>query len=76
MMITRTSPYSGKENTKEINVTEEQLNNWRNGMLIQKAMPNVSVDDREFIINGMTPEDWKEMQNESDLNSLENQTYE
>jgi hypothetical protein len=62
MLITRISPYSGKKNTKDINVTEEQLNNWANGMLIQRAMPNVSIDDREFIINGMTKEDYEEMQ--------------
>jgi hypothetical protein len=62
MLITRTSPYSGKENTKDINVTEEQLNNWRNGMLIQRAMPNVSIDDREFIMNGMTKEDYEDME--------------
>lgn len=62
MLITRTSPYSGNKNTKDINVTEEQLNNWANGMLIQRAMPNVSIDDREFIMNGMTKEDYEEME--------------
>jgi hypothetical protein len=25
---------------------------------IQDIMPNVSVDDREFIMTGYTPEDW------------------
>lgn len=70
MKITRISPYSGKENTKEIDVTEEQLANWRNGMLIQKAMPNVSIDDREFIINGMTKEDWEDMETEENSKHL------
>jgi hypothetical protein len=27
-------------------------------MLIQEAMPNLSADDREFIMTGITPEEW------------------
>lgn len=58
MQITRTSPFSGKTVTKEIPVTQQQLDNWRNGMLIQNAMPNISPDDREFIMTGITSEEW------------------
>lgn len=58
MKITRTSPFSGEVNTKEIDVTEEQLDKWSNGMLIQNAMPNLSADDREFIKTGITAEEW------------------
>ena len=60
MQITRTSPFSGKTNTREINVTQEQLDAWEGGELIQNAMPNVSADDREFIKTGVTPEEWEE----------------
>ena len=56
--ITRKSPFSGKENTREINVTEQQLADWHSGMSIQLAMPNVSADDREFLMTGITPEEW------------------
>ena len=48
MKITRTSPFSGKEHTLEIPVTEEQLKAWHSGTLIQDAMPNISADHREF----------------------------
>lgn len=59
MKITRISPYTGKENTREIPVTQEQLGLWRSGELIQDVMPELSVDDREFIMTGYTPEDWE-----------------
>ena len=58
MLITERSIFTGKYNTREINVTAEQLANWRNGMLIQDAMPHLSKDDREFIQTGSLPEEW------------------
>jgi hypothetical protein len=61
MNITRTSPVTGKENTMYIDVCREQMDSWMNGMLIQKAMPNISADEREFIMTGSTPEDWDTM---------------
>ena len=42
----------------EIEVTQEQLSSWENGVLIQNAMPNLSADEREFIKTGITPEEW------------------
>ena len=66
MKITRTSIISGKEHTREIDVTPEQIKLWKDGMLIQVAMPHLSADDREFMINGITPEEWKEMEAELD----------
>ena len=58
MKITKTSILSGKTRTKEINVNQSQIDKWVAGMLIQDAMPNVSVDEREFIMTGSTPEEW------------------
>jgi len=58
MLITKTSILSGKTRTKEINVNQSQIDRWVAGMLIQDAMPNVSVDEREFIMTGSTPEEW------------------
>jgi hypothetical protein len=67
MTVTRTSPFSGKVNTREIPVTQEQLGAWfeRKG-LIQDIMPNISADDREFIKTGITPEEWDEAFGEED----------
>ena len=58
MNITKTSILSGKTRTKEINVNQSQIDKWVAGMLIQDVMPNVSVDEREFIMTGSTPEEW------------------
>lgn len=58
MLITKRSLLSGKERTREIDVTEEQLRKWKAGALIQKAMPHLSADDREFLMTGITPEEW------------------
>jgi hypothetical protein len=60
MRIIRTSPFSGKTVIREIPVTEEQINAWQNGELIQNAMPNISAEDREFIKTGITDEEWEE----------------
>jgi len=58
MKITKTSILSGITRTKEINVNQSQIDKWKAGMLIQDAMPDVSVDEREFIMTGSTPEEW------------------
>ena len=61
MLITRKSQVSGITRTKHIRVTEEQLQDWENGTVIQQAMPHLSDDDREFILTGITPEEWDEL---------------
>ena len=58
MKITRTSPYSGKRRTLDLNVTKEQYLAWDNGMVIQEAMPGLTADEREFIISGIAPDEW------------------
>jgi hypothetical protein len=65
MKITRTSPFSGKTNTREIAVTADQLAEWQNGKMIQDVMWNLSADDREFLMTGITPEEWAETFKES-----------
>lgn len=58
MLITRRSPISGKVTTRDIEVSQIQLDMWIAGTVIQKAMPLVSSADREFIMTGMVDEDW------------------
>jgi hypothetical protein len=60
MLIERVSPLSGNLNKLEISVTMEQLNDWYGGTLIQKAMPNLTADEREFIKTGITAQEWDE----------------
>ena len=44
----------------EVVVPSEGLKQWLSGMAIQRAMPNVSLDDREFLISGVSPRGWEE----------------
>ena len=50
--------YSGITRTRELDITPQQAANYINGALLQDAFPNLSADDREFIISGITPEEW------------------
>lgn len=62
MKITKISPFTGKENTIEIpGLTEQMLNDWKGGMLIQNAMPGISAEHREFLMTGITPEEWNDL---------------
>lgn len=58
MMITRKSPFSNKVNTRDIDVSEEEIRAWESGVPIQHAMRDLSADDREFLMTGITPEEW------------------
>ena len=69
MLIIRTSPLTQELNTWDINVTQEQIANWESGMLIQSAMPNLTPDEREFIMSGMTPQDWEHLYGRDDDDS-------
>jgi hypothetical protein len=64
MKITKTSILSGITRTKEINVNQSQIDNWLSGMLIQNAMPNVPVDEQEFIMTGCTSKELHSIFNE------------
>lgn len=68
MLITRTSPFSGKENTREIDVDKAALEAYTLGLSgsIQRAFPHLSADDREFIMTGITPEEWPKETTEDD----------
>ena len=62
MKLTKKSNFTGKEHTREIGLTEEQLNAYyMSTKPIQIIFPHLSVEDREFIMTGTTPEEWKEL---------------
>jgi len=58
MKITKTSIWSKKTRTMDLDITEAQIEKWENGELIQNAFPNLNGDEREFLLTGMTPEEW------------------
>lgn len=73
VMISKRSMISGKIHEMEIPLTEEQytegLNKMDNGVLIQNAFPMLTDDQREFILSGITPEEWDETFPEEDEDS-------
>lgn len=66
MEITRTSIASGITRTRELDVTPEQLLRIDYGERIQNVLHHLSDDDREFILTGMTQEEWDATFNEED----------
>ena len=62
MKVTMQSTFSGIVRTLDLPVTQEQLDNWRSGVLIQNAMPNLTADQREFLMTGIT--DWDNLSKE------------
>ena len=58
MKIKKKSMFTGDINSMEIDVSQSQIDAWKNGSLIQDAMPNLSSDEREFIKTGVTPLEW------------------
>lgn len=37
------------------------MSDWQSGTVIQRAMPHLSADEREFIMTGITPSEWDEI---------------
>jgi hypothetical protein len=61
MIITRVSRFSGNMHSWDIPVTEEQIDRWKRGCLIQNAMPHLTADEREFIMTGTTPNEFNQI---------------
>ena len=60
MLIAKTSSLSSRTHEMEIDVSEKQIALWMEGGLIQDVMPNLSPDEREFLMTGITPAEWDE----------------
>ena len=58
MIIAKTSSLSSKTHEMEIDVSDKQITLWMEGALIQDVMPNLTPEEREFLISGITPDEW------------------
>lgn len=61
--VTKVSNLTNAKNTRKVNITQEEYDNYFNlprkeRPLIQNAFPKLSKDDREFLLSGITPEEW------------------
>ncbi len=61
MELTKTN-FLGKTNTMQLNISDEEFEECskkhRNGIAVQDAFPMLNADEREFILTGLTPEEW------------------
>ena len=62
IQVTRQSAITRKMNTMELPITQEHLDNYDTvgGLLVQDVFPNLSKEEREFLISGITPQEWEE----------------
>lgn len=61
MNIIRQSPVTGVFNEMDIPIDPDKYFNWMNNPdspNIQNAFPELSDDEREFILTGITSEEW------------------
>lgn len=58
MNITRVSTLTGEEHTLRLPVSQVQMERWEMGELAQDVFPHLSASQREFIISGITEEEW------------------
>lgn len=63
VLVTNKSMLSGKINTISIPLDhttfERSLIAWRAGVLIQDAFPTLTDDQREFLVSGITYNEWE-----------------
>lgn len=60
--IKRVSPLTGNEGAMVLDITPEQVEEWNNPnrkRLIQEIFPQLTNDEREFIMTGYTAQDWR-----------------
>tara|TARA_R100001594_G_scaffold7620_1_gene20467 strand:- start:29913 stop:30284 length:372 start_codon:yes stop_codon:yes gene_type:complete len=59
IILARESMLTGQRRERYIpGLTIDMLTAWKSGELIQDAMPNISAEDREFIMTGIVPAEW------------------
>jgi len=59
MKIIRISSFSGEINTMELPITQAEIARWQAGELIQNVWPNLSTQQREFLMTGITAAEWE-----------------
>ena len=60
MQITRKSTLTGLTHEMNLPITQQEIDRWQGGELIQDVFPYLSDDQREFLKTGITAEEWEE----------------
>lgn len=59
MLVKKQDPFTGKFNTLDLDITQQQLDKWKDGEFIQNVMPHLKPQEREFLMTGIVDESWK-----------------
>ena len=57
--IHKTSRITGKSSSMQLDITVEQIAEYEAGGLLHKVFHNLTAAEREFILSGITPEEWE-----------------
>ena len=59
MIIRRISPLTYRTHSLDLKLTEEQYLDWALGDATpEEAMPELTPEQREFVMNGIHPDEW------------------
>ena len=59
MIIRRISPLTYRTHSLDLKLTEEQYLDWAlEGSTPEEAMPDLTPEEREFVMNGIHPDEW------------------
>ena len=65
MLVTRVSQLTGVEHTLDLPVTQDQMDEFNaprhQRRYVQDIFPNLSASQREFLLTGMTDDEWDVM---------------
>ena len=60
MKVTRKSLITGNESTLDLPITFDQWQRyWAREGLVQDIFPHLTPEQREFLMTGITPEEWQ-----------------
>lgn len=62
--VTRQSPLTGNKNAMDLDISVDQIARFLDPgrtELVQDIFPNLSAEEREFLMTGYTPADWLAM---------------
>lgn len=70
MKLCRNSIWSGQMNEMELPIDIDTYEHGRRAMcqgkMVQEAFPMLNADQREFILSGMTPDEWSDAWGKAD----------
>jgi hypothetical protein len=59
MLISKRSLITGKVRERDLNITQEQIDEWMNGKISKLAFPNLTDEERNFLTTGTVEEEWE-----------------